>query len=188
VLFILLFLGLLLCSVLYLTGAFKNSVPYAYVAVARFQTIFNGPGDAEETYTQALAMRPSWGETYYRRGVLREAKGRLEDALSDFEKASTMSVAPAHAYAAHGRVSASMDRIPQAVSDFQVAIAKDSRDESLYVERGNFYLKTQKPQEALEDFQKALSLAPESVNARIGVEEAKKGIEQSDLKRKMSGE
>jgi tetratricopeptide (TPR) repeat protein len=179
---------ILLCVVLYSSGTFTKFVPYVYVAAARFQTLFDGPGDPEETYTQALGMRPSWGEAYYRRGLLRETRGRLEEALADFEMASTLSVSPARAYVAHGRVSALLDRMPQAVWDFQTAIEKDPSDEKAYVERAKFYVKTQKFQEALEDYQKALSLAPQSVDARIGVEEAKKGIEQADLKKKMTGE
>ena len=188
VLLTLLVFAVLLCVALYLSGTFKKFVPYAYVTAARFQTFFNGPGDPEETYTQALGMRPSWGEVYYRRGLLREARGHLEEALADFEMASTLSVSPVRAYVAHGRVSALLDRMPQAVWDFQTAIEKDPLDEKAYVERAKVFVKAQRCQEALEDYQKALSLAPQSVDARIGIEEAKKGIEQAELKKKMTGE
>jgi len=184
----LLVLMVFVVGALYLTGVFARCVPYVYLGAARFQTVFDGPGDPDETYTRILGIRPSWGEVYYRRGMLRETKGQREDALSDFEMASTLSVSSAGAYIAHGRVSTILGRFDQALWDFRTAMEKDPGNDRAYIERARLYLKTEKFEDALADFQKAVSLSPESVDGRIGVEEAKKGLEQARLKSRMSGE
>lgn len=155
---------------------------------ARFQTVFDGPGDPDETYGRVLEIRPLWGEAYFQRGLLRETRGRQEEALADFEKAVILSASPVGAYIAHGRVATALGRFDQALWDFQEAIEKTPRAKEAYLERAGLYMKTEKYQEALGDYQKAVSLLPGSVDGRIGIEEAKKAIEQAQLKRRFSGE
>jgi tetratricopeptide (TPR) repeat protein len=178
----------MLGGVLYLSGVFGRMAPYAYLAAARTQEILSGPGDPEVTYTKLLGMRPSWGSAYYQRGLLREKKKQWEEALSDFEMASTLSSFSGEAYVAHGRVSIAMGRTDQALWDFQTAIGKEPQNVDAYLERAKYYIQTKKFQDALVDYQKALELEPQSMDARIGVQEAKYGVDQSNLAHKMSGE
>jgi tetratricopeptide (TPR) repeat protein len=176
------------CGVLYVTGVFERSAPYLLMGAARFQWVFKGPGDPDETYTRVLGMRPSWGEAYFQRGLFREERDRPEEALADFEKASALSETSIEAFVAHGRVATTLGRFDQALWDFREAIEKNPRDDRAYIERARLYMKTERYVEALGDFQKVVDLMPGSMDGRIGIEEAKKAIEQAQLSKRMSGE
>ncbi|GEM_PF-6548039 len=187
VLMVLIAAGVMLVGLLYFTGVFSKARPYLYLGYARFQILFRGPGEPEETYTKLIGLRPSWGEIYLRRGRLRESRKLAEQSLADYEMASTL-MGTAEAYVAHGRVAVSLDRYDQALWDFKTALEKDPLSAEAYNERGKMYFKQRLYAEALVDYKKALELQPASVDARIGVEKAEREMDQEKLKGLLMGE
>ena len=171
---------------LYLGGTFQRLAPYAYYAAGRFQEIAQGPGDPVDTYSSLLGMKPAWGEVYYRRGLIFQKHRMADKALADFEMAAEFLKDPGKAFRAHGRLSAEQGMNDQALWDFKVAINKRPSDGKNFLARADVYMKMNKYTEALEDYKKALSLDAKLLDARIGVEEAKHAMEQSDLNKRLN--
>lgn len=181
---LLIFLG----GLFYLTGGWEKTRPHLYLQVAKFQTWFNGPGDPEDTYTRVIAWRPDWGWAYYQRGLLREKRKDFGEALSDFEQASLRMPGACSFFTAHGRVAGALGKTDQALWDFQQALSIDPRDDSVYQARADLFMSGSRFEDALADYREAYRLAPESLNARLGIDRAQAALDQEKLRRKMNGE
>ena len=171
---------------LYLSGTFQRMAPYAYYAAGRFQEIAQGTGDAAETYSMALGVKPSWGEAYYRRAKVYQDHKIVDKALADYEMAAEFLPHPGKAYRAHAILVAEEGANDQALWDFKVAMGKEPAEGRNYLGRADLYMKMERFQEALADYRKAKTLDPELLDAQIGVEEAQHAIEQAGLNRRLN--
>ncbi len=175
-------------GILYYFGVFTRAEPFAYYAFGRAQEALKGPGDPDDSYTQALGLKPAWGEAYYRRGLLRCKGSEAEAGLRDLEMAAEFLPSPSKAMRAHAEASEKLGRHDQAAWDLRQAVIRFPKDGSNYLARAQWLMKQERFEEALDDFQTALRWDPELVDARIGVEEAKRAIEQDKLRRQMNGD
>ena len=181
-------LAVLAFGALYFFGVFTRAEPYAYYFFGRAQETLKGPGDPDDSYTQALGLKPAWGEAYYRRGLWRCKRGGPDAGLRDLEMAAEFLSAPSKAMRAHAEVSETLGRHDQAAWDLRQAVERNPKDGFNYLALAQWMMKQERFEEALDGFQSALRWDPELVDARIGVEEAKRAIEQEKLRRQMNGD
>lgn len=79
--------------------------------------------EAEDTFRQALALRPDYLEARYNLALTLQAVNRLDEAEAEYRRALTVN--PAHAESHHnlGNVLKALDRLPEAEAAYRQALA-----------------------------------------------------------------
>lgn len=114
-------------------------------------------------------------EVYNNRGVAYRMEGKLQEALSDYNKAIEISEDRERSYNNRGIVYEMMGRHEEAIADYNAAIMSYPEYVTAYINRGDCYAKLGRMQEALRDLTKAIELDPGDLNGyqkRAGVNAA----------------
>jgi Flp pilus assembly protein TadD len=164
------------------TGDTPGALAVARDAVARFPEdarahqqlagVFADAGDADAVNGVLELLRrldPSGSETRYYTGVVAFLRGDLNTAVREGEAAVSLDRAHAKALNLIGAARASLGDDAGARQAFADAIAADPRDPSPYVNLGRLQLGRAEADVAVATFSEALSVQPESNDAREGL-------------------
>ncbi|MEQ8786756.1 MAG: tetratricopeptide repeat protein [Pirellulaceae bacterium] len=117
--------------------------------------------DGDDRFTQDILSDPNNPSKYYARGLYYTNKGRLDEAINDFQKVAELAAATnnekaaALAYNGLGRAHVEKGEFGQAHQDFTNAIEKDNRLAAAYRGRAdNLHDYFNNSQEGKEDFEK----------------------------------
>lgn len=100
------------------------------------------------------------GRAVANRGNARSRMGRLEDALSDYNRSIELCPWSVDPVLNRGVVYEAMGRFQEAVDDYKAIIAVDSKDPAAWNNLGNAYAGLGKYEDAVENYGRAVGLAP----------------------------
>jgi len=104
---------------------------------------------------------------YNNRGKVFIDKGRLDEAIADFDKAIALDQFYYRAYYNRGFVFDKMGRLDEAIADFDKAIVLAPSFHEAYYNRGLTYNKTGLFDKAIESLSKSLEIDPDDVDALV---------------------
>jgi len=162
---------------------------------------FSGQGDlnrAIASYDEAIKLRPNWAEAYLQRGFARRMKGALDEAINDFDEATSLDArttrnnrSVSEAYTNRGQIRRNRLEVDNAILDFDKAINIYDGDSQTYFDRGQARLLNEDFSGAIADFDssltkssgsfsRALALADRSLAKRLlgRHEEAQKDLDE----------
>jgi tetratricopeptide (TPR) repeat protein len=115
---------------------------------------------AEEDYSKALELNPSYLDAYLRRGTLRyKVIKNLKEAEADFDKAVELAPECAEAYLHRGIVKCHLLKFDRALPDFNKSVELNPYDERALYNRGkNKFMLKYDEKEVREDLEKAVHL------------------------------
>ena len=122
----------------------------------------------------ALALKPDYAEAYRNRGVAKEAKGDLDGAIADWDKAIALKPDFADAYHNRGVVKRGKGDLDGAIADFDQALALKPDLFQAYLNRGLAKGAKGDHDGALVDFTHALELNPKNTSAYAARGDVKK--------------
>jgi tetratricopeptide (TPR) repeat protein len=99
-------------------------------------------------------------DAFYNRALLHEAKGNLQMAEDDYEKAIGINKEHVDAYYNRGLLFTKMKKFELAVKDFDTVIGLNPRAFDAYCNRGNANYQLGKKDLAIEDYNAALKITP----------------------------
>lgn len=115
---------------------------------------------AEEDYSKALELNPSYPDAYLRRGTLRyKIIKKYKEAEADFDKAVELDPDCAEAYLHRGIVKCHLLEFDRALPDFNKAVELNPYDERTLFNRGkNKFMLKYDEKEVREDLERAIRL------------------------------
>jgi tetratricopeptide (TPR) repeat protein len=118
---------------------------------------------AEATCRALLADSPDTADAHYLLGLIMQATGRIDDALTQLTQAIRLQPDHAPSYRSLGYLSLAQDDPAAAGRYFQRLIALDPADPQSYIDRGNAAFVEQDVERASACYRQALLLAPDNV-------------------------
>jgi tetratricopeptide (TPR) repeat protein len=121
--------------------------------------------DAQRYIDEGIKFHPSSPEFYYRRGLLNNIRGQFRKAITDFDKAYSLSSGNMRVTVLINRGIANLrDESPdKALSDFDEALTINPRSANAYGYKGFLNHKQGNFADAIADFNKAIDLDNENV-------------------------
>ena len=104
---------------------------------------------------------------YYFRGLFFSAKGQLNEAVADFDRAISLYPLFHDAYNHRGTVLEKMGLHDAAIDNYNIAIGLKPFDDTAYYNRGLAFDAKGQPDRAMADFDKAIALNPTNYNVFI---------------------
>lgn len=117
--------------------------------------------EALRSYTQALSIRPDYGQAYANRGGTLLYLGQFEEALRDCDKAIESFPTYALAFNNRGVAKVRLGRPEEAVPDFDRALQLRPWYADAFYNRAKVYADLGRLPEALRDYDSALALKPD---------------------------
>lgn len=141
----------------------KDSV--ALSGIVRAYMFSDNYKEAQRYIEEGIRYYPSSSEFFYRRGLLNTLRGQFRKAITDFDKAYTLSSGSMRSQILINRGIAHMrDESPdKALSDFNEALTINPRNVNAYNHRGFLHHRQGNFPEAISDFSKAIDLDAENV-------------------------
>ena len=115
--------------------------------------------------------------SYLFRGRAQMAKGDIDAAMIDFDRALAISPSSTDALLARGMAWTRKRNFESALKDLDQALSKDERVES-YLARGRVYEEQGNAERAMADFRRATELPPKNVFDVIAQVDAKKRMDE----------
>jgi len=139
----------------------------AYVGRARVYRIKNDSARVKADLDAALRLGANDALTLAWHGMLAKGDNKLQDALTDFNKALAQKPDSVDLHVQRGEVAFMLGDFTQAVSDFEYAIRYRPQDARLQFNLGNGYLETGKFHRAVEAFTAVLNNDPQDAHALL---------------------
>ncbi len=111
-------------------------------------------------YDQAITVKPSSAEAYYKRANALKDLGRLEDALRSYNEAITRKPDYAYAYCNRGYVQHRLGLLAESLSSYDKAIVFEPTDALAYYNRALLLQDCSQWPEALASYDKAIAINP----------------------------
>ena len=124
---------------------------------------------AEEYFTQMLEIYPDNPAIWSNRGNVRVSQNRLEEAISDYDRAIELASEVSDPYLNRGATLEALGKWEEAISDYNRVLELDPKDVQAYNNRGNAKGGLGDWQGAIADYQKASELAPNFAFARANL-------------------
>jgi tetratricopeptide (TPR) repeat protein/beta-lactamase regulating signal transducer with metallopeptidase domain len=115
--------------------------------------------------TSSVELKTESPDAYISRGVSYLKKGRIEDAISGFNKAINLDPERAVAYFARGSAYHRLDQLDNAISDYNKAIEINPDLAVAYQNRGSVYNRLGRFEYAISDYNKAIEINPDFIVA-----------------------
>lgn len=129
-----------------------------YKAIAQSQLKKND--DAEATFGKLLRIYPKFEDGYTARGRMRIMRGDTVGALSDLDKAISISKNLTNAYLLRAHINAEKKNWEQAQSDMDMAIKLEPQEADLYINRAYIRYNLDDYFGAMSDYNYSLELQP----------------------------
>lgn len=121
---------------------------------------------AEKYWTQLIEAFPSNPAAWSNRGISRIGQGKLEAAISDYDRAIALAPDAPDPYLNRGAAYEAQQRYQKAIEDYERVLEIDPADAMAYNNRGNAEAGQERWHEAIADYHKAADLAPNFAFAR----------------------
>jgi tetratricopeptide (TPR) repeat protein/beta-lactamase regulating signal transducer with metallopeptidase domain len=135
-----------------------------------FKTVMN-KSSREENIVLAQNVSPEKSSTgsaeYISQGVSFLKQGKVEDAITQFNRAIDLDPGKAVAYAARGSAYFRLEKLDNAISDYNRAIEINPDLEVAYQGRGSVYYRQGQFDNAISDYTRVIKINPGLVNAYI---------------------
>lgn len=122
--------------------------------------------NAEQLWTQILEQYPDNPAIWSNRGNIRLSQNKIEEAISDYEKAIEIVPNAPDPYLNRGIAYERLNKWSEAIADYNQVIELDPEDPLAYNNRGNAEAGLGEWEIATGDYKKASELAPEYAFAR----------------------
>ncbi|NEO57184.1 MAG: tetratricopeptide repeat protein [Okeania sp. SIO3B5] len=122
--------------------------------------------NAEQLWTQILEQYPDNPAIWSNRGNIRLSQNKIEEAISDYQKAIEIFPNAPDPYLNRGIAYERLNKWSEAIADYNQVIELDPEDPVAYNNRGNAEGGLGEWEKATEDYKKASELAPEYAFAR----------------------
>ncbi len=132
--------------------------------------------EAVKCYTKAIALNPSYSDTYNNRGVALKCLGRFKEAVADYEIAIRIKPDYAEAYSNLANAQISLNDINLAISNCEKAIQLNPKFADPYNSMGSALHLLGKLEDALSFFNRCIELNP-----NLSLAHANKGRVLRDL-------
>jgi tetratricopeptide (TPR) repeat protein len=119
-------------------------------------------------FGQTLKLTRNNAQAYDNLGVALAGKGKMEEAIDNYNKAIRIAPKEFSLYVNRGAAYASMGHYQMAVHDYTKSIHLEPNNADIYANRGGAYTSMGQFQLAIEDYSKAIYLNPDLVMAYIG--------------------
>ncbi len=120
---------------------------------------------AAKLLTDAIEGNPKLTPAYILRGLAYAAKDRLDDALTDFSKAITLTPTDERPFMLRAAVYQQKKDYDKAAADYTQALNRRPDDAGLMLDRGLCYAADEKEDKALADFDHAVQTDPKNARA-----------------------
>ena len=140
--------------------------------------------DALSEYGRVIDSSPS-AEILLHRGGALASLGRLEEAESDYRRATELEPENVTAYLRLGQLAAQMEQFEAARDAFDAAIALDPLKPSAHLGRGDAMVAIGEPEEAIQDYDRAVELDPRDVGALQARSRARQRLAESYQQRRL---
>ncbi len=137
-----------------------NTLGNAYFRLGRYQ-------DAEETYKQAIRIKPDYVDAHYNHivynnlGVTYDKLGRYQDAVETYKQAIRIKPDDAEAYSNLGLAYCNLGRYQDAIESLKQAIRIKPAYAEAYINFGVTYYKLGRYQDAVEAYKQAIRIKPD---------------------------
>jgi tetratricopeptide (TPR) repeat protein/S1-C subfamily serine protease len=133
--------------------------------------------EAQNSYTEAIKIKPDTEIAYYNRGTVRANLKQYPEAIDDFTQAIAINPQLPQSHYNRGFVYQQLKQYPQALADYTKVVEIDPRYAQAYVNRGIVRYELQKYSEAIADFDRAIVINYEYADAY-----SNRGVVRSELK------
>ncbi|MFM7406525.1 MAG: tetratricopeptide repeat protein [Cuspidothrix sp.] len=121
---------------------------------------------AESYWTQIIEEFPTNAGAWSNRGNSRVSQNKLQEALTDYNKAVELAPNVTDPYLNRGTALEGLGKWEEAIADYNRVLELDPKDAMAYNNRGNAKAGLEKWQEAILDYQKSTEIAPNFAFAR----------------------
>lgn len=121
---------------------------------------------AENYWTQIIEKFPTNAGAWSNRGNSRVSQNKLQEALTDYNKAVELAPNVTDPYLNRGTALEGLGKWEEAIADYNHVLELDPKDAMAYNNRGNAKAGLGKWQEAILDYQKATEITPNFAFAR----------------------
>jgi len=142
---------------------------YNWMEEAKFASLNNDPERQIETLTNAIQLKPKWGNLYRWRASAYSQIETYDLALNDCETSIQLEPDNSASYKARAEIYNRLTLYDKALADYEKAVELDSENAGIYRSIGYIYKNQNKSDKALENFNRAIELDPEdyySYNAK----------------------
>ncbi|MFN3295668.1 tetratricopeptide repeat protein [Caldimonas sp.] len=122
--------------------------------------------EAEQAFSESLALVPGRASTLSNLGVVRRRLGRLDGALAAFDELVRVQPEQAEAWLCRGEVLLQLDRHEEALADYDRCLAIDPNRALAWSRRGSLLRLAGRLEEAADAFKRALTLGDDSETTR----------------------
>jgi tetratricopeptide (TPR) repeat protein len=134
--------------------------PWAYLYRGLVQERIAEDKRAQENYTRAIRLDPTFAEACYRRGLLHVRAGEFEKALQDESRVLELDSNHAGAYTARGIARAALGDSQWALNDLDKGCTLAPKSRNAFYNRGLVRHKLEMYERALADFARVVELEP----------------------------
>jgi tetratricopeptide (TPR) repeat protein len=117
------------------------------------------------SYSQAIQLKPDFGEAWNDRGNVLKKLGRYETAIESYQKAIELSPKNAPIYNNLGNAYSEWKKYEQAIVVYQEAIELNPEEAITYYNLGNAYLDQKDYEQAIAYYKRAIGLDSKDANA-----------------------
>jgi len=168
------FIGIIFILALILKNVIENNPTFNRLLIAiaivysAYSYIYSfNYKDPEKFYGRAILINSNDPICYYNRGVSRHQKGKLDEALLDYNKALVIKPDYNTVFNNRGIIFAVKNMPIPAIRDFTKGIETNPRFGDLYTNRANAYTLLKEYDKALEDYSTAISLNSRDAKAYL---------------------
>jgi tetratricopeptide (TPR) repeat protein len=140
--------------------------------------------DALTEYGHVIDSAPSAEMLLHRGGALASVN-RLEEAESDYRRATELEPGNVTAYMRLGQLAAQMEQFEAARDAFDAAISLDAANPSAHLGRGDAMVAVGEPEQAIQDYDRAIELDPRDVGALQARSRARQRLAESFQQRRL---
>lgn len=150
-----------------LFGRAKSAAARGAQAVAR-----QGFLDAEQSFAQAVALKPTNADALYNLGNAKVENGKVEEAIEAFRQSLSINPRNAKCHYNLGNALKRTKRYAEAMAQYREAIRIEPKHISAYINLGNTLKLLGRLNEAIAQYHRALAIKPRYANAHFNLGEA----------------
>lgn len=125
--------------------------------------------EAEEAFTQALALRPDASDILFNLGLVRQMAGRHDAAVECYRRLLALGAPTVELLVNLGNAYTALQRPDDAITAYRQAVAIDPRAALALNNLGLALAQSGRPEDAADAYERAINAAPDAVDARLNL-------------------